>query len=129
MRPRLPQGNTIVLAVLRSPIHRLLSGLALELRYTGRRSGRRYVLPVQYARAGDRLVLWPQGAERKAWWRNFRSPAAVSVRLAGRMYHGTAQVVDPDDAGWEQVRSLYASRWRRLERRLTGPFVVISLDT
>jgi len=46
-----PQGNSVVLAVLRSSAHRLLSGMAVELRYTGRRSGRQYVLPVQY-RAG-----------------------------------------------------------------------------
>jgi hypothetical protein len=50
MRLKLPQGNALVLAILRSRFHRLLSGLALELRYTGRRSGREYVLPVQYAR-------------------------------------------------------------------------------
>ena len=49
MPARRPRGNSFVLAVLRSPAHRLLSGMAVELRYTGRRSGRRYVLPVQYA--------------------------------------------------------------------------------
>jgi hypothetical protein len=63
MRLRLPQGNAVVLAVLRSPVHRLLSGLALELRYTGRRSGREYVLPVQYVRAGGRIVIRPQAAQ------------------------------------------------------------------
>jgi hypothetical protein len=39
MRARRPQGNGLVLAVLRSPAHRLLSGTAIELSYTGRRSG------------------------------------------------------------------------------------------
>jgi hypothetical protein len=39
-RRRLPQGNAIVLAVLRSRAHRLLSGAAIELHYVGRRSGR-----------------------------------------------------------------------------------------
>jgi hypothetical protein len=72
---RLPQGNAVVLAVLRSPVHRLLSGLALELRYTGRRSGREYVLPVQYVRAGGRIVIRPQAAQRTSWWRNFQTPA------------------------------------------------------
>jgi deazaflavin-dependent oxidoreductase (nitroreductase family) len=128
MRLRLPQGNAVVLAVLRSPVHRLLSGLALELRYTGRRSGREYVLPVQYVRAGGRIVIRPQAAQRTSWWRNFQTPGPVGVRLAGRMYHGTARVVNQDDPGWEQARSLYASRWRRLEGRLTGPLVVIYLD-
>ena len=45
-----PQGNSLVLAVLRSPAHRLLSGMAVELRYTGRRSGRVFAPPLQYAR-------------------------------------------------------------------------------
>jgi hypothetical protein len=128
MRRRMPQGNAVVLAVLRSPVHRLLSGLALELRYTGRRSGREYVLPVQYARAGERLVVRPQDAQRKSWWRNFETPAPVTVRLVGRTHHGIAHVLNPEDPGWEQARLRYVSRWRRLEGRLTGPLVVISLD-
>jgi deazaflavin-dependent oxidoreductase (nitroreductase family) len=129
MRLKRPQGNALVLAILRSPLHRLLSGLAVELRYTGRRSGRKYVLPVQYARSGNRLVLWPQGADRKSWWRNFRTPAAVTVRVAGRVYRGTARVVAPGDPEWERARSVYATRWRRLQRRLAGPFVVVGLDS
>lgn len=62
MRIRRPQGNPVVLAVLRSRAHWLLSGMVTELRYTGRRSGRPFVLLVQYARAGDRLAVVPQAA-------------------------------------------------------------------
>jgi deazaflavin-dependent oxidoreductase (nitroreductase family) len=127
-RLRLPQGNAIVLAVLRSRAHRLLSGLALELTYTGRRSGREYVLPVQYARSGSQVVIWPQAPERTSWWRNFRTPDRVGVRLAGRRIDGTARVVDRDDPAWEPARALYAARWPRLAGRLTGPLVVVSLD-
>ena len=83
MPARRPRGNSFVLAILRSPAHRLLSGMAVELRYTGRRSGRRHVLPVQYARDGERLMVVPQGPESETWWRNFATPQAVSVRLKG----------------------------------------------
>jgi hypothetical protein len=41
------QGNSVVSAILRSPVYRLLSGMAIELRYTGRRTGRQYTVPVQ----------------------------------------------------------------------------------
>ena len=123
-----PQGNAVVLAVLRSPAHRLLSGVAVELRYTGRRSGRQYVLPVQYARDGSRVVIVPQDANSKTWWRNFRSPQPVTVRLAGRLRQGTARVVDRGDPAWEEDRRLYGSRWRRLADRLDGPLVEIALD-
>jgi deazaflavin-dependent oxidoreductase (nitroreductase family) len=124
---KLPQGNAVVLAVLRSRAHRLLSGSAIELRYTGRRSGRQYVLPVQYARADDHLVVRPQRWEHATWWRNFRTPQPVTVRLAGRLHEGTARVVDPDDPDWRSARQTYATRWPRSARHGSGPLVVISL--
>ncbi len=127
MRIRVVQGNAIVLAVLRSRAHRLLSGSAIELRYTGRRSGRQYVLPVQYAGAGDHLVVWPQHWQRSTWWRNFRTPLPVTVRLAGRLHEGTARVLDPGDPQWRTAWETYVTRWPRLVRRVTGPLVVISL--
>ena len=92
-----PQGNAVVLAVLRSRAHRLLSGSAIELRYTGRRSGRQYALPVQYARADDHLVVRPQRWEHATWWRNFRTPQPVTVRLAGRLRDGTPHVGESGD--------------------------------
>ena len=116
-----------MLALLRSPGHRLLSGAAVELRYTGRLSGRQYVLPVQYARDGSRLVVVPQDPNSKTWWRNFRSPQSVTVRLAGRLREGTARLVDRGDPAWEEDRRLYGSRWRRSADRLDGPLVEIAL--
>lgn len=123
----LPQGNAIVLAVLRSRAHRLLSASAIELRYTGRRSGRPYVLPVQYAGTGDRLVVRPQHWQHSTWWRNFRTPQPVTVRLAGRLHEGTARAVDPGDPQWRSARETYAARWPRSARHGAGPLVVISL--
>ena len=122
-----PQGNAVVLAVLRSRAHRLLSASAIELRYTGRRTGRQYALPVQYAGAGDHLVVWPQHWQRSTWWRNFQTPQPVTVRRAGRLHEGTARVLDPGDPQWRSARQAYAARWPRLARRLTGPLVVIDL--
>jgi hypothetical protein len=52
----------------------------------------------------------------------------VTVRLAGRIRRGTAQVVAPHQPGWEQHRDLYGSRWRRSSAGMTGPLVVISLE-
>lgn len=125
---KLPQGNGLVLAVLRSPAHWLLSGMAIELRYVGRRTGREYVLPVQYAGTGGHLVVRPQALQRSTWWRAFRTPAPVAVRLAGRLLPGSAQLVEAHEPAWEQARQLYSSRWRRSSKGLTGPLVVITLD-
>ena len=47
--------NPLVRALLRSPAHRVMSRGVLLLTYTGRRSGRRYALPVQLRLAGREL--------------------------------------------------------------------------
>lgn len=117
----------MVLAVLRSPVHRLLSGMTIELRYNGRRSGRQYVLPVQYSRDGDRLVVVPQGAASKTRWHNFLTPRPVGVRLDGRLREGVARVVDRENPEWERDRRLYEARWRRLAGHVDGPIVEITI--
>src|SRR5688500_161870 len=69
-------------ALLRSPAHRLLSGSVLLLQYTGRRTGRRYGLPVMYASFGDGFVVMAGQPAAKTWWRNFGcdpQPVAVTV--------------------------------------------------
>jgi deazaflavin-dependent oxidoreductase (nitroreductase family) len=122
------QGNGFVLAVLRSPAHRLLSGMTIELGYTGRRSGRQFTLPVQYARDGERLLVAVQDPAAKKWWRNFQTPQEVSVRLRGKARRGTASVLEADDPAWDQGRQLYEARWRRLGGRVSGPLVQITLS-
>ena len=75
--------NPVVRTLLRSPAHRLLSGSLLLLDDTGRRSGRRYVLPVAYAAAGDDLVVVVGQPASKTWWRNFDgAPQEPLVHLA-----------------------------------------------
>ena len=64
-------ANSVVGGVLRSPAHRLLSGSTALLTYEGRRTGRRIVLPTQYARHGDEVVILVGRPETKQWWRNF----------------------------------------------------------
>ena len=127
MAIRRPQGNALVLAVLRSRAHRVLSGVAIELRYVGRRSGRRFALPVQYAQDGERLVVVPQRATSATWWRNFGSPQPVQVRLRGRLHDGVARVVRPDDPQWDRDRARYVARWRRLAGSTDGPLVTITI--
>ena len=90
--------NPLVRALLRSPAHRVMSRGVLLLTYTGRRSGHRYTLPVQYARADHGLILWPAHHDRKRWWRNLQPPAPVQLRVARRELHRTAQVLIDDPA-------------------------------
>ena len=49
--------NAVVAAVLRSPLHRLLSGSTDLIRYRARQSGKEVTTPTQYARRGDEVVI------------------------------------------------------------------------
>jgi hypothetical protein len=87
-------ANPIMRQLLRGPAgHRLSRHLAL-IRYSGRRTGRIYQLPVQYARSGNRIWILPGSPEHKTWWRNLRGGADVDLVLAGHDIHGRATVID-----------------------------------
>ena len=62
---------------------------------TGRRTGRRYSIPVGYQRDGDILTIMVSEAPKKQWWRNFHEPAPVQVRVKGKTLEGTAQLIAP----------------------------------
>lgn len=122
------QGNRVVLAILRSRAHRLLSGVAVELRYQGRKSGREFSLPVQYATLDGRLVIRPQNPDKSTWWRNFRNPRPVTLQLAGRPRRGTARVVERGAPDWETAHRAYTHRWHGRAAASRGPLVLITFD-
>lgn len=85
-------SNLPVTALLRSPLHGLLSRSVMLLTFTGRRSGRRYTTPVEYIREGETLYLY--SSRERVWWRNLRGGAPVTVRLRGRERRGRGQVFE-----------------------------------
>ena len=90
--------NPLLGAVLRSPAHRLASGRLALITYTGRRSGRRYTIPVLYRDSGDEVTIavgWP---DRKVWWRSLTGDGGpVSLLVRGRELRGHA--IASRDAG------------------------------
>ncbi len=95
--------NPVVAAVLRSPLHPLISRGLLLLTIMGRHSGRRYSIPVGYQRDGDDILVMVSEARRKQWWRNYYEPAPIEVRLRGRERAGRAALVAP---GSDEFRAL-----------------------
>lgn len=87
--------NPAVAWLLRSPLHRLASWGLVLLHVTGRRTGRRYWIPVGYQQDGDTLTVLVSRAARKQWWRNYRTPAPVELVLRGRLVRGRAELLAP----------------------------------
>jgi deazaflavin-dependent oxidoreductase (nitroreductase family) len=94
--------NRVVRGVLRTPLVSRLAGRRLITVYVvGRKSGRRYAVPVAYTRhEGDLLIGTPFG-----WVRNLRTGEPVAIRLKGRRRLADVQVLteEHDVAGAYEV--------------------------
>lgn len=115
-------ANSVVEAVLESPLHRLLSGKLIVIRYRGGRTGTEYTLPVRYAGTTSGLVVIVADAGPKTWWRNFTTMGQVRVLMAGSWVPMTAHALrggeDPE-AVTPLLRS-YAARFPKVVRSLEG---------
>jgi deazaflavin-dependent oxidoreductase (nitroreductase family) len=91
--------NPLMKALLRSPLHGLLSKKLMLLTVTGRRTGRTYTLPVgRFESPGGGLVLSAGGS----WRHNLHGGADVRIRLAGRD-HSARAVLEEDPARAAEV--------------------------
>jgi len=81
--------NRVMLTMLRTPlVSRAIGKRLVTLYVVGRKSGRRYDLPVAYSRHdGDLLIGTPFG-----WGRNLRTGEPVEIRLQGRKRLADVQV-------------------------------------
>src|SRR4051812_34863444 len=93
--------NRFTRPLLRSPAHGLLSDKLLLLTFRGRKTGRRFSIPMQYTEQGDnKILLVPQSPERKTWWRNLRGEGApVRIRLRGQDRTGWATAQGDEQTG------------------------------
>jgi ubiquinone/menaquinone biosynthesis C-methylase UbiE len=89
-----PTVNRIMAAVLRSPLHVLVSRTIMLITFTGRKTGRTYTTPVSYLREGDTVTLFT----RSRWWKNLVGGAPVTLRIQGRTYQGWAEAIAENKA-------------------------------
>ena len=75
-----PIVNVVVKAILRSPLHGLMSKNRMLLTFRGHKSGKLYTTPLSYLHEGESIMCFTDSS----WWKNLRGGAPVRVRLAGR---------------------------------------------
>ncbi|HEX9057703.1 MAG TPA: nitroreductase/quinone reductase family protein [Ktedonobacterales bacterium] len=90
--PNMKAVNPFVRLLLRSPLHRMLSGALLLLTFTGRKSGKRYTIPVEYSRSGDIVTVFTD----HTWWKNLRGGAPVAVEIKRQRFEGVAEAIRDD---------------------------------
>ncbi len=94
--------NSVVGSILRSPVHRLLSGRLALLTFYGRKSGLRYKTPVGYGRTDDALLVDTESP----WWRNLQGGAPVWMLIRGEERTGVADVVKDEVGMVEHFRAI-----------------------
>ena len=106
-------ANPFVRWILRSPLHGMMSADVLLITCCGRKSGKEYTLPVQYAQNGRILIIIPGMPEKKTWWRNLRGGAIVGLVLAGKELSGRANVLEGEGNAEQiaQALELYLQRF------------------
>ena len=89
--------NPTMKALLRSPLHRLVSRHLMLLTFAGRKTGRTYSAVVGRHEVDGTLVV-PTGTMGRRWRLNFRGGAPVEVTLEGRRRQGWGELVeDPEE--------------------------------
>jgi hypothetical protein len=108
-------GNPLVRMLLGSPLHGLLDDSVLVLHLAGRKTGRRYDIPVGYVDTEGKLAV-----VTVARWRvNLRGGADVLVTLRGRLRPMHA-LLDEDPASVAVSCQAIIGRigWKKAQRQL-----------
>ena len=98
--------NPLMGMILRSPLHPMMSGSVTLITVRGRKSGKAYTLPVQYAQEGQAIYIVPGAPENKTWWRNLRGGAPVTLQLRGRQVQAQAELLSGSVVG-EALKVFY----------------------
>ncbi len=79
---------------LHSPAHFVFSDSILVVKYTGRKSGRAYEVPLRYVEKNGVLRCYTD--KRAGWWPNLRDNPSVTFRLRGRDIRYSTRVLIND---------------------------------
>ena len=122
--------NPIMRALLRSPLHFVLSSSLMLISFTGRQSGRHYTTPVRYVRVDGAVRCFTSAKNR--WWRNLRGGATVSLLIAGKEAQYQAQVINDDPprirAALQHYLSLFPADAAYHEIRLNRDRTLVAAD-
>ena len=94
--------NRVMRGLLRTPlISRGIGQFLVTVYVIGRKSGRRYAIPVAYTRQGDDLLI----GTPFSWGHNLRTGEPVNIRLQGQLRTADVEVIS-DEPGVVELYSV-----------------------
>ena len=107
--------NPIMKGLLRSPLHRLLSGTLMLVTYTGSKTGKQYTIPIGYFAWGQGELMSFSSAR---WWTNLRSSPQVTLLLKGHREQAVPTVIEEHEAVIDTLEEFIRRLGPRAARRL-----------
>ncbi|MBN2550448.1 MAG: nitroreductase family deazaflavin-dependent oxidoreductase [Anaerolineales bacterium] len=101
--------NALISLLARSPLHGLISHSIMLITYNGRKSGKVFTVPVNYLRmeSDGEVYFLTTSLRKRAWWRNLRRGAEISVRLQGKKYAARAETIEDPAAVAESLTAIF----------------------
>ncbi|MFT6327930.1 MAG: hypothetical protein ACJAYK_002934 [Crocinitomicaceae bacterium] len=93
--------NPIVKMLLNSPLHFIMSGDIVLLKFTGRKSGRALSTPVSYRVVDGSVHCFTDYVNQ--WWRNLQDVESVELLLKGKSRIGRPIVISKDQVAIAQA--------------------------
>jgi hypothetical protein len=84
--------NQVMVNILRSPLHPILSKDIMVIRFAGRKSGDFFSTQVSYLRRGSEVTV----LTRSQWWKNVAGGRPVWLTIKGKEYTGVADACSDD---------------------------------
>lgn len=98
--------NPVVAAVLRTPLHPLLSRRFAVITWEGRQSASQYSTPIVFRQVDDDTIVLFSSNEHTDWWKNFRGGYPLDVLYRGEWREATGEVRTDEAAVEDHIRWL-----------------------
>ena len=87
--------NPFVAFLARSPLHFLISHQVLVIQFKGRKSGKKYLVPVSYHEHGTSYTCVT--LRSNIWWRNLKGKSTTAIWLKGKLVDAEIELEFNDD--------------------------------
>ena len=88
--------NFVVVSISKSLFHPLISKSILVLQFRGRKTGKKYLIPVSYCEYSKQQLVCVTDRPN-IWWRNLISVEEIEILFRGKMLKASVEVESEND--------------------------------
>lgn len=102
--------NKLVIFLLHSPFHWLLSNNMLIITFTGRTSGQQFRIPVTYFLSQGKIVIFTSNR----WWKNLHNGSPITFLFKGQWITGHTETTNEHSVVMQEARAyiLQKGAWK-----------------